>query len=60
MASAIVPAIYDPTVADDEHRNWHRRSLPLLKRLAREEGMLVSPSAAAALAGCLQWRLLAA
>ena len=26
----------------------------MVKRLAREEGMLVSPSAAAALVGCMQ------
>jgi S-sulfo-L-cysteine synthase (O-acetyl-L-serine-dependent) len=54
MASAIVPGIYDPAVADDEFEVCTEDAYRLLKRLAREEGMLVSPSAAAALTGCMQ------
>jgi S-sulfo-L-cysteine synthase (O-acetyl-L-serine-dependent) len=54
MASAIVPGIYDPSVADEELAVGTEDAYHLLKRLAREEGMLVSPSSAAALAGCLQ------
>jgi cysteine synthase B len=54
MASAIVPGIYDATVADDEIEVGTEDAYRLLKRLAREEGMLVSPSAAAALTGCMQ------
>jgi len=54
MASAIVPGIYDPAVADDEVEVQTEAAYHLLKRLAREEGMLVSPSAAAALTGCMQ------
>jgi cysteine synthase B len=54
MASAIVPGIYDPAVADEELEVCTEDAYRLLKRLAREEGMLVSPSAAAALTGCMQ------
>ena len=54
MASAIVPSIYDPTVADAEVEVGTEEAYRLVKRLAREEGMLVSPSAGAALTGCLQ------
>jgi cysteine synthase B len=53
MASAIVPSIYDPTVADAEVDVGTEEAYRLVKRLAREEGMLVSPSAGAALTGCL-------
>jgi cysteine synthase B len=53
MASAIVPKIYDPEVADADLAVRTEDAYRLVKRLAREEGMLVSPSAAAALAGCL-------
>ena len=54
MASAIVPSIYDSTVADSELEVGTEEAYRLVKRLAREEGMLVSPSAGAALTGCLQ------
>jgi cysteine synthase B len=54
MASAIVPPIYDPGVADQNLEIRAEDSYRLVKRLAREEGLLVSPSAAAALAGCFQ------
>jgi cysteine synthase B len=54
MASAIVPGIYDPSVADSQIGVNTEDAYRLLKRLAREEGMLVSPSSSAALAGCLQ------
>ena len=54
MASAIVPNIYDSTVADADFTVRTEDAYRLVKRLAREEGMLVSPSSAAALAGCLQ------
>jgi S-sulfo-L-cysteine synthase (O-acetyl-L-serine-dependent) len=52
MATAIVPAIYDATLADESLQVDTEDSYRLLKRLAREEGLLVSPSAAAALLGC--------
>jgi cysteine synthase B len=54
MASAIVPAIYDPLVADRDLVIQTEDAYGMAKRLAREEAMLVSPSAAAALVGCMQ------
>lgn len=54
MATAIVPKIYDPTLADDDLPIHTEDAYRVVKRLAREEGLLVSPSAGAALAGCLQ------
>jgi cysteine synthase B len=52
MATAIVPAIYDPRIADDDLPVRTEEAYTLVKRLAREEGLLVSVSAGAALAGC--------
>jgi S-sulfo-L-cysteine synthase (O-acetyl-L-serine-dependent) len=52
MASAIRPAIYDETLADDNVAVGTEEAYRLVKRLAREEGLLVSPSSAAALQGC--------
>jgi cysteine synthase B len=52
MASALRPAIYDETLADENLEVSTEESYKLVKRLAREEGLLVSPSAAAALLGC--------
>ncbi len=54
MATAIVPAIYDPSLADESLPVVTEEAYRLAKRLAREEGLLVSPSAAAALAGCFR------
>jgi S-sulfo-L-cysteine synthase (O-acetyl-L-serine-dependent) len=54
MASAIVPRIYDPTVADRDLVVRTEDAYRMVKRLAREEGLLVSPSAGAALVGCMQ------
>lgn len=54
MASAIVPKIYDASLADDALAVRTEDAYRLAKRLAREEGLLASPSAAAALAGCFQ------
>lgn len=54
MATAMVPSIYDPSVADDDLAVRTEDAYRLVKRLAREEGLLVSPSSAAALAGCFQ------
>jgi S-sulfo-L-cysteine synthase (O-acetyl-L-serine-dependent) len=54
MASAIVPAIYDARVADRDLVIETEEAYGMAKRLAREEAMLVSPSAAAALVGCMQ------
>jgi S-sulfo-L-cysteine synthase (O-acetyl-L-serine-dependent) len=54
MPTAIRPAIYDETLADENFPVSTEKSYRLVKRLAREEGLLVSPSAAAALLGCFQ------
>src|SRR5229473_8300891 len=54
MPTAIRPAIYDETLADENLAISTEESYRLVKRLAREEGLLVSPSAAAALLGCFQ------
>jgi cysteine synthase B len=52
MATAIRPAIYDDTLADENLEISTEESYRMVKRLAREEGLLVSPSSAAALLGC--------
>ena len=54
MATAIRPAIYDDTLADENLEISTEESYRMVKRLAREEGLLVSPSSAAALLGCFQ------
>jgi S-sulfo-L-cysteine synthase (O-acetyl-L-serine-dependent) len=50
MESAIVPAIYDPTLADEDLRVGSERSYEMVRRLAREEGLLGGISSGAALA----------
>ena len=54
MTTAIVPPIYDATLADANLEVGTEESYRLVKRVAREEGLLLSPSAAAALQGCFQ------
>ena len=54
MASAIVPKIYDSALADADIGISTEESYAMAKRLAREEGLLVGISAAAAIVGCLQ------
>ena len=54
MASSIVPKIYDPAVADQEIWVSTEDAYAVLKRLAREEGLLVGISGAGAMAGCLR------
>jgi cysteine synthase B len=49
MASAIVPAIYDDTLADADLRVSTEEALAMTRRLAREEGILAGPSSGAAL-----------
>lgn len=53
MPTALRPAIYDETLADQNLEISTEASYRMVKRLAREEGLLVSPSAAAALVGSL-------
>src|SRR5437868_14784346 len=54
MASAIVPGIYDPKLADEDLGISTEESYAMVKRLAREEGLLVGISSAAAVVGCLK------
>jgi S-sulfo-L-cysteine synthase (O-acetyl-L-serine-dependent) len=49
MATAIVPSIYDPALADEDLGVQTEGAQQLAKRLAREEGLLVGVSAAGAL-----------
>src|SRR5271165_5341683 len=54
MATALVPKIYDPSLADEDLGISTEDSYAMAIRLAREEGLLVGISAAAAVVGCLQ------
>lgn len=54
LESAIVPAIYDPTVGDGELEISTESAYEMCKRLAREEGLLVGVSAAAAVVGSIK------
>ena len=54
MESAIVPGIYDPTLADLDVGVSTDDAYAMARRLAREEGLLVGISAAANLAGAMQ------
>jgi len=47
MPSAMVPPIYDPTLADASLEVATEKAFAMCRRLAREEGILVGPSAAA-------------
>src|ERR1700730_18427772 len=54
METAIRPSIYDDTLADGNLQVGTEDAYRLVKRMALEEGLLASPSAAAALLGCFQ------
>ena len=54
MASAIVPEIYDPTIADQNLSTPTEEAYDTVKRLAREEGILVGLSAGATVATSLR------
>ena len=54
MATSIVPAIYDPHLADRALTVETEAAYTMAKQLAREEGLLVGISAAAAVAASLQ------
>ena len=54
MASAIVPEIYDPMIADENLGASTEEAYEMVKRLAREEGILVGLSAGAAVATSLR------
>jgi cysteine synthase B len=54
MATSLVPAIYNPSLADRQVLMETEAAYEMAKRLAREEGLLVGVSAAAAVAACLR------
>jgi cysteine synthase B len=53
METALVPAIYDPLLADENLSVSTEQAHQFVRRLAREEGLLVGISAGAALAATL-------
>ena len=54
MASAIIPKIYDATLADADLGISTEAAYEMVRRLARQEGLLVGISSGAAIVGCLQ------
>jgi cysteine synthase B len=54
MASSLVPRIYDPTLADERLFVSTEEAYEAANRLAREDGLLVSVSGAAALTAALR------
>lgn len=54
MASAIVPKIYDPSLADQNIEIATEDAYAMARQLSREAGLLVGISAAAAVVGCLK------
>jgi S-sulfo-L-cysteine synthase (O-acetyl-L-serine-dependent) len=54
METAIVPKIYDSTIADDDIGISTEAAHEMVKRLAREEGLLVGISSGAAVVGCMK------
>jgi cysteine synthase B len=54
MRTAIRPRIYDEEIADENLEIGTEDAYRMVKRIAREEGLMVSPSAAAAVVGCLR------
>src|SRR6202042_1828428 len=54
LPSAIVPRIYDPSLADENVEVVTEDAHAMARRLAREQGLLVGVSAAAAIVGCLK------
>lgn len=54
MATAIVPKIYDPGLADEDLAIRTEDAQKMVKRLAREEGLLAGVSSGAALLACFE------
>ena len=54
MDSALVPGIYDPSLADEDVRVGTEEAYEMTRRLAQEEGLLVGISSGANLAGALK------
>ncbi|MDH3712165.1 MAG: pyridoxal-phosphate dependent enzyme, partial [Cyclobacteriaceae bacterium] len=54
METAIQPGIYDPDLADDNLDIDGEKALGLIKQVAEQEGLLLSPSAAGNLLGAIK------
>jgi cysteine synthase B len=54
MASAMVPAIYDPSIADADLSVESEDAFDMVRRLAREEGVMAGISSGAAVSAVLQ------
>jgi len=54
MESAIIPGIYDPSIADQDLRVESEDAFEMVRRLAREEGVMAGISSGAAVAAVLQ------
>jgi S-sulfo-L-cysteine synthase (O-acetyl-L-serine-dependent) len=54
MASAMVPSIYDPALADERIAMPTEEAWAMCRRLAREEGVFVGPSSGANVAAALR------
>jgi cysteine synthase B len=54
MPTSIVPKIYDPWLADENIEISTEDSYEMVRRLAREEGLLVGISGGSSIVGCLQ------
>jgi cysteine synthase B len=55
LESALVPGIFDPTLADATLAVSTDEAYDMIRFVARHEGLLLSPSAAANLAGARRW-----
>jgi cysteine synthase B len=54
MATAIVPGIYDPGLADEDLAVQTEAGYRMARRLAKEEGILVGASGGAAMQACME------
>jgi cysteine synthase B len=54
MATALVPGIYDPSLADETLKVQTEEAQAMVRRLAREEGLLVGPSSGANVCAALR------
>lgn len=54
MATAMVPRIYEPSLADEDLAVEDDDALEMVQRLAQEEGLLVGPSSGGAMACAMQ------
>ncbi|MBI4465626.1 MAG: cysteine synthase family protein [Acidobacteria bacterium] len=54
LATAILPSIYDPALADEDLAVSTEEAYRMVRTLAREEGLLVGISSGAALVACFQ------